>query len=74
MKRVVKNLSVMRTDGSDECLELIRRTGMSQSEATRWAISLAANILQHAWAYGYEEPGKVPQIRVQYKTKPGSVE
>lgn len=69
MKRVVKNLSVMRTDGSDEALELIRETGMSQSEATRWALSLAANILNHAWVYGYEDRGTVPQIQVKYKAK-----
>ncbi|WP_371665963.1 hypothetical protein OG306_33075 [Streptomyces sp. NBC_01241] len=69
MKRIVKNLSVMRTDGSDEALELIRETGMTQSEATRWALSLAANILQHAWVYGYEEHGKVPEIQVQFKVK-----
>jgi hypothetical protein len=67
--RIVKNLSVMRTDGSDEALELIKETGMSQSEATRWALSLAANILQHAWVQGYEARGKVPQIQVQFKVK-----
>jgi len=59
----------MRTDGSDEALALIMETGMSQSEATRWALSLSANILQHAWVYGYEDRGTVPQIQVQYKVK-----
>lgn len=69
MSRMVKNLSVMRTDGSDEALDLIKETGMSQSEATRWALSLAANILQYAWVNGYEDRGTVPQIQVQYKVK-----
>ena len=72
MKRVVKNLSVMRTDGSDEALALLMETGMSQSEATRWALSLAANILNQGWAYGYEDRGTVPRIRVQYLKKEGS--
>lgn len=69
MKRVVKNLSVMRTDDLDKALELIKETGMSQSEATRWALIMAANILQHSWVQGYEDRGKVPQIQVQFKVK-----
>lgn len=65
----VKNLSVMRTDDSDRHLAIIRETGMSQSEATRWALKIAANILKFAWEDGYEDRGTVPKMRVQYKVK-----
>jgi len=65
----VKNLSVMRTDDSDRHLAIIRETGMSQSEATRWALKIAANILRHAWDNGHEDHGVVPKMRVQYRAK-----
>lgn len=69
MSRAVKNLSVMRTDESDKALKTIMEAGMDQSTATRWALSLAANILEAAWLAGHEDRGKVPEMRVQYKTK-----
>lgn len=69
MSRPVQNHSAMRTPGSDEALALIRTTGMNQSEAIRWALSLGANILQHAWVNGYETRGKVPEIQVAFKVK-----
>ena len=69
MSRVVKNLSVMRTDESDRALKTIMETGMDQSTATRWALNLAANVLRHAWMNGHADLGTVPQMRVQYKKK-----
>ena len=68
-KRVVKNLSVMRTDESDRALKIIRETGMDQSEATRWALKIAANILEYAWLCGFEDRGKVPEMQVYYRKK-----
>jgi hypothetical protein len=59
----------MRTDESDRALKIIMEAGMDQSTATRWALKLAANILEHGWIKGYEDRGKVPQIRVQYRKK-----
>jgi hypothetical protein len=70
-KRVVKNLSVPRTDESDRSLKIIMETGKSQSEATRWALKMMANILEHGWLQGYEDRGTVPQMLVQYKVKAG---
>lgn len=69
MTRVTKNLSVMRTDESDKALKIIRETGMDQSQATRWALKIAANILEYAWLNGHEDRGVVPQMRVQYRVK-----
>lgn len=71
-KAAVKNLSVMRTEESDKALKIIMEAGMDQSTATRWALKLAANILEYAWLAGYEDRGTVPQMRVQYKKKEGS--
>lgn len=68
-KRVTKNLSVMWTDQMYRDLTTIKEAGMDQSEATRWAFHIAANILRHAWMNGHEEHGKVPQMRVQYRGK-----
>lgn len=69
-KQVVKNLSVMRTEESDKALKLIMETGMDQSTATRWALKLAANVLEYAWLCGFEDRGTVPEMRVQYKRRP----
>lgn len=69
MARVVKNLSVMRTEESDKALKTIMETGMDQSTATRWALKMVANILEFGWLAGYEDRGTVPQMRVQYKKK-----
>lgn len=66
---MVKNLSVMRTDETDKALKTLRETGMSQSEATRWALMVAANILEYAWLFGHEDRGTVPEMKVYYKTK-----
>lgn len=69
MSRTVKNLSVMRTEESDKALKTLMETGMDQSTATRWALKMMANILEHGWVAGFEDRGTVPQIRVQYKAK-----
>lgn len=69
MTRIVKNLSVMRTDETDRALRILKETGMDQSTATRWALRIAANILEYAWINGHEDRGTVPQMRVQYKAK-----
>jgi hypothetical protein len=66
----VKNLSVMRTDESDRALKILRETGMSQSEAVRWAMKIAANTLEYAWRGGHAERGVIPQMKVYYK-EPG---
>lgn len=68
-KRTTQNLSVMRTDDMDRDLKILKEAHGDQSTATRWALSIAANILEHAWLHGYEDRGKVPQIRVQYRKK-----
>jgi hypothetical protein len=69
-KRVTKNLSVMRTDDLDRNLRVIRETGKGQSEATRWALYVAANILQHAWHNGHAERGTIPEMRVIFPKEP----
>jgi hypothetical protein len=71
MTRVVKNLSVMRTDESDRHLKIIMEALGDQSNATRWALKLAANILEAAWLAGHEDRGKIPDMRVQYRVKAG---
>lgn len=68
-RRVVKNLSVMRTDESDRALKILKEAGMDQSTATRWALRLAANIVEYAWLAGYADRGEVPKMRVQYRVK-----
>lgn len=69
VKRIVQNLSVARTDESDRALETIKQTGMSQSDATRWALVVASNLLENAWRNGHEVRGVVPDMRVAYKVK-----
>jgi hypothetical protein len=64
-----KNLSVMRTEESDRALKVLRETGMSQSEAIRWALKTSANILRHAWANGHEDRGVIPDMRVSFRVK-----
>jgi len=72
VKQVVKNLSVMRTEESDRALKILMETGMGQSEATRWALKIAANILEFGWLAGFENRGKIPDMRVQYRVKKDS--
>ncbi|MGC9439235.1 hypothetical protein [Streptomyces sp. WG5] len=69
MTKIVKNLSVMRTEESDRHLKILMQAGMGQSEATRWALRFAAGALAYAWMNGYEDRGTVPQMLVQYKVK-----
>jgi hypothetical protein len=69
MTRVVKNLSVMRTDESDRHLKIIMEAKGDQSTATRWALEIAANILKYAWQGGHEDRGVVPDMRVSFRVK-----
>jgi hypothetical protein len=67
--KVVKNLSVMRTDESDKHLKILMEAYKDQSKATREALKLAARILEYAWIAGYADRGTVPDMRVQYRRK-----
>jgi hypothetical protein len=57
----------MKTEESVRALKVIQEAGMDQSTAIRWAMVLAANILEHAWQHGHEERGTLPDMRVQFK-------
>jgi hypothetical protein len=59
----------MRTDETDRALKIIRQTGMDQSQATRWALTLAANMLEYAWLCGHADRGSIPQMKVYYQGK-----
>jgi hypothetical protein len=61
----------MKTEESIRAQKLIQETGMDQSTAIRWALTFAANVLEHAWINGYEERGKVPRMKVSYRKLPG---
>lgn len=69
MKRIVKNHSAAKTDESERALETIMQTKMGQSEAIRWALVVASNLLENAWRNGHEVRGVVPDMRVAYKVK-----
>ncbi|SDM62572.1 hypothetical protein SAMN04487981_10233 [Streptomyces sp. cf386] len=64
-----KVLSVRRDGGLNRALGIIRKTGMSDTDATKWAMTIAANILELAWVNGHEELGVVPDMRVSYRVK-----
>jgi hypothetical protein len=64
----------MRTEESDKHLKVIRETGMDQSKATRWALMIAANVLEYAWQYGHEDRGVIPEMRVQFRVKKEGVQ
>ncbi|MGW3122229.1 hypothetical protein ACWDBW_34725 [Streptomyces sp. NPDC001107] len=64
-----KVLSVRRDDKLRRALSVIGQTGMSDSDATKWALTIAANILELAWQNGHEAPGAIPDMRVSYRVK-----
>lgn len=66
------NHSAAPTEESARALRVIRETGMSQSDAIRWALTISANLLEHAWSRGHEDRGVVPQMRVQYRKPAGT--
>jgi hypothetical protein len=66
---VTKNLSVMWTDEMYEDMKILKEAHGDQSEATRWAFKIAANILEYAWLFGHADRGEVPEMRVQFKAK-----
>ncbi|MCT9077190.1 hypothetical protein [Streptomyces fulvoviolaceus] len=68
-KKTPKVLSVRRDWRVNRALGLIRETGMTDSEATKWALTLAANVLELAWKNGHEASGVIPDMRVSYKVK-----
>jgi hypothetical protein len=61
----------MWTDEMYEDMKILKEAHGDQSEATRWALKIAANILEYGWLAGYEDRGKVPEVRVQYRVKAG---
>lgn len=68
-KKASKVLSVRRDWCLNRALGIIRQTGMSDSDATKWALTLAANILELAWRNGHETAGAIPDMRVSYRGK-----
>lgn len=69
IKKTPQVLSVRRDWRLNRALDIIRQTGMTDSDATKWALTLAANILELAWTNGHETTGVVPDMRVSYKAK-----
>jgi hypothetical protein len=64
-----KVLSVRRTEKVNDDLATIKQALRGDTEATRWALHIAANILRHAWLNGHEVQGEIPQMRVSYLVK-----
>ncbi|KUN94509.1 hypothetical protein [Streptomyces caeruleatus] len=64
-----KRLSVRRDEKLSRALRVIGHTDMNDSDATKWALNLAANILELAWVNGHEKLGAIPDVRVYYRTK-----
>lgn len=67
MTNSVKNHSAMKTEESERALRIIMETGKDQSNAIRWALTIAANLLEHAWVRGHEDRGTIPQMKVYYR-------
>ncbi|WP_329219224.1 hypothetical protein [Streptomyces microflavus] len=59
-RRRLSPVSVPRTDGLDDALATIMRTGMSQAEAMRVAARFLAHGLQSAWESGAVPDGQMP--------------
>lgn len=53
-------LTVRRDDSLDADLSTVMRTGMTQTDATKWALHMAAQALAWMWDAGHVEPGKLP--------------
>ncbi|MEU6389934.1 hypothetical protein [Streptomyces sp. NPDC046939] len=64
-----KILSVRRNAKINRALSIISATGMNTTEATEWALNMAANCLALAWENGHEKPGVMPDMRVSYRVK-----
>ncbi|MFD0006567.1 hypothetical protein ACFVJ4_29625 [Streptomyces sp. NPDC127178] len=56
-----KMLSVRRDEKLARALRVIGHTGMNDSDATKWALTMAANILELAWVNGHEKLGATPE-------------
>ncbi|MCX5421839.1 hypothetical protein [Streptomyces sp. NBC_00078] len=68
-EKTSKVLSVRGDDKLRRALSVIGQTGMSDSDATKWALTVAASILELAWRNGHEELGVIPDLRVSYRVK-----
>jgi hypothetical protein len=66
---VTKNLSVMRTDETDRALKILVEAHGDLSSATRWALKIAANMLEYSWLCGFAHRGEVPEMKVYYRKK-----
>lgn len=55
-------LSVRRDDTLDADLTTIMRTGMTQTDAVKYAVHLIAQGLDWMWDAGHVEPGKLPPV------------
>ncbi|MCL8016478.1 hypothetical protein [Streptomyces sp. AS02] len=64
-----KMLSVRRDERMQRALRVIGQTGMNDTEATKWALHIAANVLALAWMNGHEAVGVIPDMRVSYRVK-----
>ncbi|MFG3022094.1 hypothetical protein ACGFZQ_26685 [Streptomyces sp. NPDC048254] len=42
---------------------------MTDTGATEWALTVAANVLELAWKHGHEAPGVVPDMTVSYRVR-----
>ncbi len=69
-RKTPKVLSVRRNPKMNGDLATIRQALGNDTDATQWALNIAANILRYAWLYGHEKPGSIPQMRVSYPSLP----
>ncbi|MFD3790793.1 hypothetical protein [Streptomyces cyaneofuscatus] len=73
VRRRPSPVSVPRTDGLDDALATIMRTGMTQAEAMRVAARFLAHGLQSAWESGAVPDGEMPHrmlMRVERQDTP----
>ncbi|MFC4501780.1 MULTISPECIES: hypothetical protein [Streptomyces] len=68
-RKAPKILSVRRTPKMNGDLATIRQAFGNDTDATQWALKVAANILRYAWMNGHEEPGRIPDMRVSYRPR-----
>jgi hypothetical protein len=62
----IQPYSTAMTEESDRALKVIMRTGMSKSDAGRWAMEIVAGMLDHAWATRVVPEGQIPRIMATY--------
>lgn len=67
-KRTRRTVSVARDDALDASLATVMRTGMTQSDAVRYALAFLAHGYQSAWDAGAVPDGQAPRracVRVE---------